>query len=115
MGLKLTTDPIKYAEAYNFGPNKIDTLSVEEMVIKSIRCWKSGNYTIEIDNNGFHEAGLLMLDISKAMNELNWKPILSAEQAIERTINWYKSYYNGVSATELIHSDIEYYNEKKNG
>ena len=56
-----------------------------------------------------------MLDISKVMNELNWKPILSAEEAIERTINWYKSYYNGVSATYLIKADIEYYNEKRNG
>ena len=105
---------MKYAEAYNFGPNKIDTLSVEEMVIKSISCWKSGTYSIE-KNDELHEAGLLMLDISKVMNELNWKPILSAEEAIERTINWYKSYYNGVSATYLIKADIEYYNEKRNG
>jgi CDP-glucose 4,6-dehydratase len=106
---------MKYAEAYNFGPNKIDTLSVEEMVIKSISCWKSGTYTIEINNNNLHEAGLLMLDISKAKDELNWKPILSAEEAIERTINWYKSYYKGVSATYLIKADIEHYNEKRNG
>jgi CDP-glucose 4,6-dehydratase len=114
LGLKLTTDPMKYAEAYNFGPNKIDTLSVEEMVIKSISCWKSGTYSIE-KNDELHEAGLLMLDISKVMNELNWKPILSAEEAIERTINWYKSYYKGVSATYLLKADIEYYNKKRNG
>jgi CDP-glucose 4,6-dehydratase len=114
LGLKLTTDPIKYAESYNFGPNKIDTLSVEEMVIKSISCWKSGTYSIE-KNDELHEAGLLMLDISKVMKELNWKPIFSAEEAIERTINWYKSYYKGVSATYLIKADIEYYNEKRNG
>jgi CDP-glucose 4,6-dehydratase len=112
LGLKLTTDPMKYAEAYNFGPNKIDTLSVEEMVIKSISCWKSGTYTIEINNNNLHEAGLLMLDISKAKDELNWKPILSAEEAIERTINWYRGYYDGRNASELVKEDLDFFYQK---
>ena len=38
----------------------------------------------------FHEAGLLKLDISKTMNQLDWKPKLNAAKAIEKTISWYK-------------------------
>ena len=64
-----------------------------------------------------HEAGLLKLDINKALNELHWRPVFSAELAIQRTINWYKKYDEGVAAADLIKQDIEFYqnaiNEKK--
>ena len=114
LGEKLNADPIKYAQAYNFGPNTDDALSVEEMVVKSIKCWESGTYIVEVNDNNPHEAGLLKLDISKAKTELKWKPILNASTAVERTINWYKCYYSGINATELMKLDIEYYQSKNN-
>ena len=60
------------------------------------------------------EAGLLKLDISKALKDLNWKPVLNAQNAVERTINWYKKYYNNKTALELMESDIKYYQSKIN-
>ncbi len=113
LGVKLNLDPIKYAQAYNFGPNTSDALSVEEMVKRSIVNWGTGSYTAVVDFNNPHEAGLLKLDISKALNELNWKPVFNAQVAIERTIDWYKNYYNGSHASELMQSDIEYYQSNK--
>ena len=114
LGLKLNIDPIKYAQAYNFGPNTNDALSVEEMVVKSINCWASGTYNVEVNSNNPHEAGLLKLDITKAITDLNWKPVLNAQTAVELTINWYKNYYNNTTATELMESDIKYYQSKIN-
>ena len=114
LGIKLNSDPIKYAHAYNFGPNTNDALSVEEMVVKSIKCWETGTYNVEVNNNDPHEAGLLKLDISKATKDLNWKPVLNAQSAIELTINWYKNYYKNISAYELMESDIKYYQSKIN-
>lgn len=114
LGVKLNSDPIKFSEAYNFGPNPTDALSVEKMVIESINIWKSGSYKISTHSNNPHEAGLLKLDINKALNELNWKPVFNASTAIERTINWYKCYYSGIDAIELIQSDIDYYQNKNN-
>lgn len=114
LALKLNSDPIKFAQAYNFGPNTNDALSVEDMVIKSINCWGSGTYHVEVNNNNPHEAGLLKLDISKAKKELNWKPVLDAHTAVERTINWYKNFYKNTTATELMESDIKYYQSKIN-
>lgn len=113
LGVKLNLDPIKYAQAYNFGPNTSDALSVEEMVKRSIVNWGTGSYKAIVDLNNPHEAGLLKLDISKALNELNWKPVFNAQVAIERTIDWYKNYYNGFHASELMQSDIEYYKSNK--
>ena len=114
LGIKLNTDPIKYGQAFNFGPDTSDALSVEEMVKRSIKNWGSGSYKPVVDVNSPHEAGLLKLDISKALNELNWKPVFDAHTAIERTINWYKCYYKGIDAIELMQLDIEYYQNINN-
>jgi CDP-glucose 4,6-dehydratase len=114
LGVKLNLNPIKYAQAYNFGPNTNDSLSVEEMVANSIKCWESGKYNVEVNDKNPHEAGLLKLDISKAKEELNWKPVLNAQSAVELTINWYKNYYKHVSAIDLMESDIKYYQSKIN-
>jgi CDP-glucose 4,6-dehydratase len=114
LGAKINLDPIKFGEAFNFGPNTSDALSVEEMVDKSIQCWGNGSYRAELNANNPHEAGLLKLDISKALNQLNWRPIFNAQTAIERTINWYKNYNNGIKAVDLMKLDIDYYQSKKN-
>jgi CDP-glucose 4,6-dehydratase len=56
----------------------------------------------------------LKLDITKATTELNWKPVLNAQSAVELTINWYKNYYNNINAKELMELDIKYYQSKIN-
>lgn len=114
LGVKLNSNPIIYTQAYNFGPHSNDALSVEKMVVKAINYWGSGTYKVEVNSNNPHEAGLLKLDITKATTELNWKPVLNAQTAVELTINWYKNYYNNTKATELMESDIKYYQSKIN-
>ena len=44
------------------------------------------------DPNAPHEAGLLRLNISKAMNELHWQPKWNSQKALEMTLNWYKDF-----------------------
>lgn len=114
LGKKLNTNPVKYSQAYNFGPNTSDAFSVEEMVTRSINSWESGTYKIDVNINTPHEAGLLKLDISKAVKELNWTPILNAQTAVERSINWYKNFYKNIPADQLMELDIEYYQSKIN-
>jgi CDP-glucose 4,6-dehydratase len=109
LGKKLYESPAEYSKAYNFGPHISDTFSVHNMVEKSIECWGGGNYSIDQNSNNPHEASLLKLDISRTLSELNWKPLFNAEIAIKRTISWYKGYYDGVSAKELVQNDIEFY------
>jgi len=113
LGVKLNSYPIIYAQAYNFGPHSNDALSVEEMVVKAINYWGSGTYKVEINKNDPHEARLLQLDISKALSELQWKPVLNSEISIKRTINWYENYNVGINPTKLIELDLEYYFKKK--
>lgn len=92
LGAKLAIEPIKYATAWNFGPYMADTLTVGEVVNKVIKIWGGGEAEIKQNANAPHEAGLLMLDISKSINELGWKPKWNAKIAIENTIKAYQSY-----------------------
>jgi len=85
-------NPILYSDAFNFGPNSEDNLSVLDLVKKTIRYW--GNSEIEIlsQTNIFHEAKLLNLNIDKAKSVLSWYPKLTTEESVERTIEWYKTF-----------------------
>jgi CDP-glucose 4,6-dehydratase len=94
LGAKMTHDPIKYSQAYNFGPYFNDALAVTKMVDLAITCWGSGKSMVKQLLNQPHEAGLLKLDISKSINDLNWMPKFNAEAAVQYTINWYKKYFS---------------------
>jgi CDP-glucose 4,6-dehydratase len=109
LGLKLEENPIIFSQAYNFGPNFSDALDVNTMVQLAIKCWGKGNYEVMKNQNQPHEAGLLKLDISKAITSLSWKPVLNATQAVERTIKWYQGFYNGQNAQDLMIADILFY------
>lgn len=90
LGVLLDTEPLNYSKPYNFGPAADDHLMVRELVATAIESWGSGNWTDRSDPSQPHEAGLLKLDITRAVNELKWKPKLSARQAIAWTMDWYK-------------------------
>jgi CDP-glucose 4,6-dehydratase len=89
LGMLMDTDS-RYATAYNFGPLPNDHLTVKDLVERAIKTWGSGRWIDKSDAKQPHEAGLLKLDISKAMKELNWRPKLNASDAIDWTIGWYK-------------------------
>jgi CDP-glucose 4,6-dehydratase len=101
LGAKLAQEPQRFAEAYNFGPYAEDNLTVKELVKKSLSIWGSGKYEAAIDPNAPHEAKLLRLDISKAINELNWKPRWDSSKALEMTVNWYKTFSQNPRAVTL--------------
>ena len=110
LGAKMTHDPVKYADAYNFGPEPENELTVEELVKISIETWGSGTYEVQQKEGQLHEAGLLKLDITKAKTTLNWKPKLNAKDTIAWTIDWYKTSSDnwGEKTTQQVR---EYFNK----
>ena len=109
LGAKLYENPVEYCEGWNFGPNENTAMTVEEIVLKSINLWESGNYKI-IPEKILKEADFLRLDITKAKELLGWKPVYNINQALEKTINWYKNYYSdNADMFEYTKSQIEEY------
>jgi CDP-glucose 4,6-dehydratase len=92
LAARQTENPTLYADAFNFGPYLTDNLTVQQIVEEAIKIWGFGSYDFPVLTNNLHEASLLQLDISKAQNLLNWKPKYNAEEAIRKTIDWYKFY-----------------------
>ncbi len=90
LGLCLSENIDKFSEAYNFGPYPHDFLSVGTVVDRAVKCWGSGEVHYQENTNQLHEAGILKLDISKAIDQLKWLPRLNSGEAIEWTIDWYK-------------------------
>lgn len=84
--------PCKYNMAFNIGPYSSDSLSVEKMLKLAINSWGGGNFLIEGSFNQPHEAGMLTLDISRAFSLLGWSPKWNASIAIDKTIEWYKTF-----------------------
>jgi CDP-glucose 4,6-dehydratase len=109
LGGLMAEDPVKYADAFNFGPHSEDVLTVKEMAELALKIWGGGKIEFPVLENQPHEAGLLSLDISKVAEKLQWKPKWNAKQALTHTLEWYKRYYKGEEINTIIHSQIGSY------
>jgi CDP-glucose 4,6-dehydratase len=77
-----------FSGAWNFGPSYRNNLTVEELIRKFIEYSRGG--MIETPKRDTpHEAGLLSLDISKAIHQLNWHPVLDVDAMIRLTLDEY--------------------------
>ncbi len=84
---------VVFGEAWNFGPSDEGSITVEEVVQNVKKHWDKIDYEINRDPNQLHEANLLKLDCSKAHILLKWKDVWDSQTAFEKTVKWYKSYY----------------------
>ena len=93
LGQKLIEEKTEFADAWNFGPNYEQCVSVERLLNLLQQKWDQIIWEHQPNSANVHEANLLKLDSSKAQNNLNWHSILGIEGTIEMTISWYRSYY----------------------
>lgn len=93
LGEKLMESGAIYAEGFNFGPNEESVLKVAEVAQKVVEFYGRGEVVVHKKDN-LHEANLLMLNIEKAEKVLGWTPTYTANEAIEKTVDWYKHFYN---------------------
>ena len=112
---KLYQEPTKFDQGWNFGPELYEnTLTVKELVTKIIQEWDSKNtYKIDEKDHKLYESDILLLDSSKAKNELGWKNVLKIDEVISETISWYKAHKNGrENMKEFSLKQIEKYSIK---
>lgn len=83
-------DPVKFADAFNFGPKIECNKTVWEVVEYLVKYYGRGNLVDASKKDMPHENTLLSLDVTKAYKLLNWQAKLSFCEAIEFTVDWYK-------------------------
>ncbi len=99
IGQKLLETRAEFGEAWNFGPSDEGSITVEEVVNHVKKHWDKIDYEINRDPQQLHEANLLKLDCSKAHICLKWKDVWDSGTTFEKTVMWYKNFYENGTAT----------------
>ena len=97
-------------EAFNFGPDHEVVKSVEELVEALIAHQDKGRWEYKPPEDDKKEAMLLKLSCDKALNRLDWRPVLSFEDTVAMTAEWYQKHYKGgADMYEIGHQQIRQY------
>lgn len=100
-------------EAFNFGPDQEVVKSVEELVEALIEKLDTGRWEHKPTEGQKKEANLLKLNCDKALSRLRWSPVLSFDDTVTMTGEWYKNYYGGAASMyDIGHHQIEQYVQK---
>ncbi|WP_246663731.1 CDP-glucose 4,6-dehydratase [Tardiphaga sp. vice278] len=91
----------EFAEGWNFGPSDGQMLTVQDFVNMMSERWGGPGSNVVTPPNTPHEAQLLLLDSGLARRRLGWHPQMSMAQSINSTVDWYRAFYDGASASEM--------------
>lgn len=107
LGQKLLEGKIEFADAWNFGPNYEQCMTVEALLNLMHQKWTQIGWEYQPNVNNVHEANLLKLDSTKSIELLHWNSVLGIDATLEMTINWYRKYYEENQLNSI--KDIENY------
>jgi CDP-glucose 4,6-dehydratase len=93
LGAKLFQSDELHAESFNFGPDQKVNRSVRELIEVFLSHWDGGTWRHDNTKIKKHENTLLKLTCDKALHHLHWHAVLSFEETVRMTAEWYREYY----------------------
>lgn len=103
---------IKYADAYNIGPEEEDCVTAGRLVEIFCSQWGNGLMWRSIsEKNAPHEAGFLKLNCSKLKNVFNWQPVWNIEKSIEMICRFSRKYINNEDIPQEMCNEIDEFME----
>ena len=90
---KLWNKPEEFSGGWNFGPDQNSVKTVQATIELMANVWGDSVDWVTSSENHLHEANLLQLNNSKAHTLLGCRPTYDFDEAVNKTINWYKAYY----------------------
>jgi len=109
---RLFKDGGAYGSAFNFGPEYRDAKSASWIARRISELWGAST-EITIDQSAQpHEANTLRLDWSKAATMLGWNPLLTLDEALERTVAWYWNWHRGIGMAEHALMEIDRFRDQ---
>lgn len=110
---RLFHEPQAYAQAWNFGPQPNDAISVAELLGQLACRWKQVQWHAVPAEPIWHESSWLHLDCSKARQLLGWKPCWTLAQAVDATVDWYRAVIeHSADARELTLRQVTQYQQE---
>lgn len=106
---RLTKQGAPYAAAWNFGPADADARPVSWIADRLARGW--GPQASWVRDQRVHpaESAVLRLDATKAAAQLDWRPALTLDQALEWILEWYRAWSRGEDLGRHTRGQIERY------
>ena len=97
----LVEDPAA-ATGWNFGPSAEQCLPVKDLVMQLTAAWgDDANWRIDPPANAPHEAAILLLNSTKAAEELGWGSWLTVDETLRNTAAWYRAATQGATVADL--------------
>lgn len=100
-----------HGEPFNFGPPAHQNHTVLALVSEMSQFWNKVRWD-DVSTNGVqpYESGFLKLNCDKALDHLHWQAILSFQETVRMTAEWYRSYYDNHSTIrDVTFSQIKEY------
>jgi CDP-glucose 4,6-dehydratase len=98
---------LSLAEGWNFGPSDGDARTVQYVVERVAELWGEGLRWEVGQAPQPEETHYLRLDSSKARTLLGWAPRWDLEEALERTVEWYRAFEAGEPLQPLMLAQLE--------
>lgn len=92
---------------YNVGPDDCDCITTGQLVDLFCDKWGEGMKWVNRYDGGPHEANFLKLDCSKIKRVFGWRPRWGVEQAVEKTVEWSKTYFDGKDIPACMDKQIQ--------
>ena len=110
---KLYSSKDFHGEAYNFGPSLVSNFSVGDLLNEMGKYWNNVKWDVESNiEDKLYEAKLLKLNCDKAEFDLGWRSLLTFEDTVKMTSEWYREFYKGSDMEKYSLMQIRYYSEK---
>ena len=103
---ELSYENYDIADSYNFGPKVGDEVSVAEIMDIAKARFGEVTYSSQEDGQSLHESNWIALNSNLAFDKLGVSPLLHYKEAVEWTIDWYKSFLCGEDARTLCLDQI---------
>ncbi|KHK00157.1 hypothetical protein NY78_4423 [Desulfovibrio sp. TomC] len=101
LGARLLESGPAFGGGWNFAPLPSGQPWGVRRVVETVAAlWGHGAVEQEPGQHP-HEAKLLRLDCSKAIQELGWQPRWDVMTALEATVRWYQAWHSGLDAEGL--------------
>ena len=97
----------KYAGYYNVGPDECDCVTTGELVQLFCDRWGDISWKNVAEANAPHEANFLKLDCSRLKATFGWKPRWHVTDAIERTVEWSRVYFDKGDIPAVMEKQIK--------
>jgi CDP-glucose 4,6-dehydratase len=96
-------------QSWNFGPDAASEVTVRDVAGRLCALWGEGAAVEVAPDAGPHEASVLRLESTRARATLGWRPGWGLDEALGRTVDWFKAFARGDDMRAVSLAQIEAY------